>query len=243
MKRRTLLAAVGSGTVVSTGCLGSSDEIAADDPRDDADAPRAEAADGNPDTTCGAEETYETCGRLLISYGSFPSPVQCEIDAALEADGYTATGRFLLEDAMDAEHAYVRRDDATYEPSVSESDETDERTLSLVERERLTRRRVHELRVENATDDRRTIAITVDRAADGETVVDETLALDAGERETVAVSDVLGRYECTVSDDRGREETIDSRLGEYFQFDGLVVGDEFSLLESTADVAPCFWES
>ncbi|WP_440772153.1 hypothetical protein [Natronorubrum sp. DTA28] len=110
MKRRTLLAAVGSGTVVSTGCLGSSDDIVADEPRDDVDAPRAEAADGTPETTCDATGSYEMCGRLLISDDSFPNPVRCEIDAALEADGYTATGRFLLEDAMNVEHAYVRRD-------------------------------------------------------------------------------------------------------------------------------------
>ncbi|WP_440766689.1 hypothetical protein [Natronorubrum sp. DTA7] len=223
---------------MSAGCLGSSDEIAPGNSRDD-----TEAAVGTSDTACDATESYERCGRLRISYGSFPSPVQCEIDAALEADGYTATGRFLLEDAMDVEHAYVRRDDATYEASVSESDETDERTLFLVERERLTRRRVHGLRVENATDDRRTIAITIDRVADGEAVVDETLTLDAGERETVAVSDVLGRYGCVVSDDRGRKETIDSRLGESFQFDRLVVGEGFSVVESTADIAPCSWKS
>ncbi|WP_121743975.1 hypothetical protein [Natronorubrum halophilum] len=231
MKRRTLLATVGSGTVVSAGCLGNDIETDADD----SDTP-------SPSSACDADETYETCHHLIIPYASFPDPLQCEVDAALEANGYTATGRFLLEDAMDVEHAYVRRDDATYEPSVSESDETDERTLSLVERGRLTRRRVHELRVENATDERRTVAITIVREGDDETVVDETLALEAGDREKIAVSDVLGRYECSVSDDRVLEETVDSRLGEYVQFDALVVDEEFSLVESTADVAPCPWE-
>lgn len=231
MKRRTLLAAVGSGTVVSAGCLG-----------DDSETDTADSDTPSPSSACDADDTYETCRHLLISYASFPDPLQCEIDAALEADGYTASGGFLLEDAMDVDHAYVRRDDAAYEPTVTESDDGDERTLSLVERDRLTRRRVHELRVENATDDHRSVAITIVREDDGETVVDETLALEAGNREKIDVSDVLGRYECSVSDDRGLEETVDSRLGEYFQFDALVVDEELSLVESTADVAPCPWE-
>ncbi|MXV62902.1 hypothetical protein GS429_12655 [Natronorubrum sp. JWXQ-INN-674] len=239
MKRRTLLAAVGAGTVATAGCL--------DDSRGDSDGQNTNTnVTANAGATCDTDRTYETCSRLLISADSFPEPVRCEIDAALEESGYTTAGGFLLEGAMDVEHAYVRKNDTAYEPKITESasasDDDDERTLTLIEQDRPTRRRVHEMRIENATDDKRTVELAVVREDDDETAVDETLSLEAGERETVPVSDVLGRYEFEVSDDRGLEATLESRLGEYFQFDALVVDDDARVLESTADVAPCPWE-
>lgn len=240
MHRRTVLAAVGSSSAALAGCLadgalseGSETESEADDERtDDAET---NAGDG-PD--CHREEPLERCGRLIVSDDAFPAAVRCEIDAAFDAGAYDTDGDLLLERAMDVENAYVRRDGTAYEPNIVRDGEST--TLRFVEADELTLREPYEMSVANRADEDRTVTVSIGR--EGESVADRTLAVAAGDRERLEVSDVLGRYEIAVETDDGLAETFESRIGEYFRF-GLSTSEEnVTLSESTADVLPCQWD-
>ncbi|WP_306056441.1 hypothetical protein [Natronococcus wangiae] len=236
MNRRTLLAAVGSAALA--GCL-------TDGSLNDGSAPRTTGADDDPfeaEDDCSSDASYTRCGRLFVAFDSLPAPVQCEVEAALENGQYRTEDDLLIERAIDTDRTYVRKNDVAYQSTVTETDRG-ERLLEMVEPDHLTLRRVHELRVENVTDAERTLKLEIEREGDGATVVDETLALAAGDRESVPVSDVIGTYEVRATDDRGLEEAFESRLGELFQFDVLEVGDDPALIEASADVAPCSWET
>lgn len=80
------------------------------------------------------------------------------------------------------------------------------------------------------------------RTADEEIVLDDRIELPSDGREEREISAVLGRYEIRARDDCGVETTVESRIGEHFQFDSLSVSDDgVRIVESTADVAPCEW--
>lgn len=225
----SLLAAVGTTTLA--GCL------------TDGSAPGEAASDDDPsDATadCSTDASYDGCGRLFVAFDSLPAPARCEVDAALEDGRYTTEDDLHIEQAIDTDHAYVRRDDIAYRSDVTEANRG-ERVLEMVEPDQLTLRRTRELRVENRTDEERTLKLAIEREGDGETVADDTLELAAGDGESVPVSDVIDSYQVRATDDRGLEETFESRFGELFQFDILEVGDELALIESAVDVAPCTW--
>lgn len=236
MRRRTLLAAVGAGTLSVAGCLsGGSDG-------DETDAP--EPTDTPDPDGSGGDDTprYEACSREIIPSGQFPREIREEIDAALEG-GHTAD-RIHLGDAMDVDRSYVEADDAYYDPSIEPDGDRETLRLRVVEPKSLPRARP--VTVENARDGERTVTLEV-VAADGAELLAETRTLHPGAEVEFGRLTRVGTHELriTVVDGESIEtETTATATIDESHFDVLVVVDpeEVYVTGIVAELIRCRFE-
>ena len=173
MRRRTLVAAVGSGAIALSGCLfddsggdtgtetndsgGDSETETGDSDGDTEPSNETGQSDGEDPPEGSTDRRYEECPREVIPYEQSPAEIQAEIDAALE--GRYEDDRVFLREAMDTEASYVSVDERYYDPGVTEDGDEEVLTLELVEPKALPEARP--VNVEHALDGERTIALDV----------------------------------------------------------------------------------
>lgn len=210
MRRRTLVAAVGSGGIALSGCLfddsGRDTETETNDSEGDNEPSNETDQSGEEDPPEGStDRRYEECPREVIPYEQFPAEVQAEIDAAL--DGRYEDDRVFLREAMDTEASYVSIDEKYYDPGVTEDGDEEVLTLELVEPKALPEARP--VSVEHALDGERTIALDV-VAEDGGVLIDETRSLRSTSTVEYGETARVGIHEVRVSVEDS--EAIEGRL-------------------------------
>lgn len=235
MRRRTLLATVGTSTLSLAGCLSN----AATD--GDAETPTRTPTPTEPPTDPGGRR-YEECSREVIPYEQFPADVRAEIDSAL--DGRYEADRVYLREAMDVEESYVSVDEAYYDPAVTVEDGHEALELRHVEPKALPNPRP--VSVEHHRDGERTISVEV-VAEDGTVLVDRTRDLWPGGDVEFGRTRRVGshRLRVTVADgDEVEDETTDTVRIDESHFDVLVVvgEDEIELTGIVADLGVCRYD-
>ncbi len=255
MRRRTLVAAVGSGAIALSGCLfddsggdtgtetndsgGDSETETGDSDGDTEPSNETGQSDGEDPPEGSTDRRYEECPREVITYEQFPAEIQAEIDAALE--GRYEDDRVFLREAMDTEASYVSVDERYYDPGVTEDGDEEVLTLELVEPKALPEARP--VNVEHALDGERTIALDV-VAEDGTVLIDETRSLrststvEFGETARVGVHEVR----VSVEDSEAIEAELTGTLRiDESRFDRIVVvePDGLSVTGAVAELGTC----
>lgn len=235
MRRRTLLAAVGAGTLSLAGCLSN----AADGDTETRTPTRTPTSTESPTPTDPGGRRYEECSREVIPYEQFPEDVRAEIDAAL--DGRYEADRVYLREAMDVEESYVSVDDVYYDPAATVEDGRETLELRRVEPKALPDPRP--VRVEHHRDGERTVSVEV-VAEDGTVLVDRTRDLWPGGDVEFGRTRRVGthRLRVTVADgDDIEDETTDTVRIDESHFDVLVVvgEDTIELTGAVADLGVC----
>ncbi|MCU4973662.1 hypothetical protein OB955_13050 [Halobacteria archaeon AArc-m2/3/4] len=259
MKRRSLLAAIGSATAASNlaGCLADDSEWTPDAGGGDGDddgstetengPTNGSGSDGNGDESDdnSADRTDEQCDRTVVWYNELPADVAAEVDAALEDGAYETDGELYYAQAIDVEAVSLEVDDTYYAAEIEEEGET---TVFRLEETIPTKSAPEELAFRNATDDELTVSVTV-TPADGDEVLleEESIELDpdvtAYEGPRFPVTDEYGTYDVALETADGRSESLTWTI-EYVSFDGVVVledDDAFVAPEAVMEVAPCPW--
>lgn len=258
MKRRVLLAAVGSATAASSlaGCLADGSESATPDAGGDRDGDDSENENGTvngtgTETTDGetddetTDDTDERCDRDVVWYHELPADVAAEVDAALENGAYETDGELRYAQAIDVEAVSLEVDDTYYAAEIEERDGT---TTFRLEETTPAKSSSEELAFLNDTGDELTVSVTV-TPVDGDEVLleEDDIELDpettAYEGPRFPVTDEYGTYDVSVETDDGRSESLSWTI-EYVSFDGVVVledDDAFVVPEAVMEVAPCPW--
>lgn len=144
------------------------------------------------------EQTYDECSLSIIEIDQLPEPARKEVTTALSDGVYESNGSLVLEDVMDTDAAYLRREEEHYryyEPVIETEDGTT--TLRLTEAYPETN---ENLTVVNRADKQRTITLRL--VLNDETVFTDEFELDPFESDSYS-------YMVTVSDE------VDWRLGVY----------------------------
>lgn len=175
MNRRQLLA--GTGLSLSTslaGCL------------------------GNISTGSDGEQAYDECSLSIVGIDWLPEPAKKEATTALDDGIYESDDSLILDDVMNTDAAYLRREDEYYEyyePVIETEDGTT--TLRLTEAHPATN---ENLTVVNRADEQRTVTLRL--ILNDETVFADEFELDPFKSDSYS-------DEATVSDE------VDWRLGVY----------------------------
>ncbi len=237
MNRRTLLAATGvTATAPLAGCLDGDDNSESD--------PEQNGSEGNSTPEDGSEGTsenrkYEECHHVSIGYERLPDEIQREVDAAID-DGSYESETLRFDEAVDSDRSYVVLEDTPYDPVV-ETDGTS-RTLELHEDSvvRLPEPRAISVRNSDTRDHELRIEMV-----NGDTIIDETVAIEAGKERELEATDKFGTYELTVRSLTGHEDadSLRFRVGDA-SFDGLVdvSAERVFVTQEVADIGPCPWE-
>lgn len=233
MRRRTLLAAIGGGTLSLAGCLSGGSDGSGTDTPDPTDSP-------DPDDPGGSDvPRYEECPREVIPHEQFPGEIRDEIDAAL--GGSHTADRIHLGDAMDVDRSYVELDDTYYDPSIESDGAGETLRLRAVEPKSLPEPRP--VSVENARDGERTVTLEA-VADDGTELFAETRTLYTGSSIEYGRIARAGTHELriTVADGESveAETTVTADIDEY-HFDVVVVVDpeEIYVTGAVAELVEC----
>ena len=265
MKRRSLLAA--AGVVLTSGFAGcvSDDTVASDNGDDTNDengtsneadstdtntedgADSDDTTDNNDDATGGTDEPLpeyadqlEECSLVRLQYSSFPTEIQAEIDAALEAGTYESE-HLLLDRAVDTDQSYIIKNGTPYDPVVKSSGAT--KILELEAADAVHAPEPYRISIENDDDKEYTVELRVE-SAKGETKFDTTVTLSAGERmpsrETTAKE--FGTYTVTVELVGEETKKIDQfRIGDAYMnpVEVWISDGEVGVIQVVAELAPC----
>lgn len=232
MRRRTVLAAAGLGTLPLAGCLSTGDdETDPNTSNDDSETP-----------TESDDRQYVECSREVIPYDMFPAEIQAELDAAL--DGSYEADRVSLAEAMDVDASYISVGETYYDPSVTVDADRERLTLEPVEPKALPNPRP--VSVEQLRDGERTVTVTL-TAEDGTVLVDETRSLSPGGEVEFGETRRVGSHELRVTVMDGEEteaELVETVIVDESQFDVLVVveTDEVYVTGAVADLGICLFE-
>ncbi|WP_276254861.1 hypothetical protein [Halomontanus rarus] len=258
MKRRALLAAVGSATAASSlaGCLADRPESSTPDAGGDGDdiEDENETANGTDTDTDGEEtdddkttddSTYEQCDRDVVWYHELPAAVAAEADAALEDGAYETDGELHYAQAIDVEAVSLAVDDTYYAAEIEDDGET---TILRLEETTPTKSSSEELAFLNDTGDELTVSVTVTPSDSDEVLLEEDgIELDpettAYEGPRFPVTDEYGTYDVSLETADGRVDSSTWTIG-YSSYNGVLVleeDDAFVVSEAEMDLPPCPW--
>jgi hypothetical protein len=226
MRRRTLLA--GAAAAGLTGCLDAVGE-----------PPGADGRDGGT-TTDGRR--YEACPREVVPADMLPAAVRAEVDAALE--GRYEGDRVSLRETMHVESSYVSVDDRYYDPAVAVEGDQEVLTLERVQPKALPDPRP--VSVEHGFEGERTVTVEL-VAADGTTLVDETLDRWPGGETKFGETARVGTHEARVTVADGDavelEAAADVRVDEsHFDARLAVDPDGVEATAAVAELVPCQYD-
>lgn len=197
---------------------------------------------GNDGLDNPADRRYGECPREVIPYDQFPDDVQTEIDAALE--GRYQTDRVYLREAMDTAESYVAVHGDYYEATVTEEEDREVLTLSLVEPKVLPQERP--VKVRHDLGGRRTITLEL-VATDGTVLVDDTRELLPGAEVEFGRTNRVGTHDLRVTvadgddvvEELSRPATVNESL---FSVVAVVADDGITLTGAVAELGVCRYD-
>lgn len=241
MNRRTALATAGSTLVFAVaGCLGDGDDEVVGNGSETNSTEENGPTDGNGSEYSIEDRTYEECHLISIEYEWLPDDVKREVDAAIEEGRYESDG-LLLAEVIDPDRSYLVVDGIPYDPTVEVDD--GEWTLELHEDEVVRAPEPRLITVRNSADRDHEVRVEL---TGKETLVDETVSVDAGGKREIETTDEFGRYELTAHALTGHEgrDSFEFRVSDS-AFDGIieVTDTEIWVSQTVADVVPCSWDA
>lgn len=237
MKRRTILATMGITVGTSlVGCVQGNSSSESD--------PENTETEGNNSTENGSESstedrTYEECHLISIEYEWLPRDIKDEVDAALN-EGQYETDDLLFAEAVDPDRSYLIIDGTPYDPVVETDGGT--QTLELHEDDVVRTPKPRVISISNS--DNRDHEVHIELRGD-DTLVDETVTVNAGKKRKIEATDEFGTYELTARALTGHEDT------DSFKFiisdsttDGSieVTDNEIWITQAIAELEACSWD-
>ncbi len=236
MNRRTVLATTGTALAVPlVGCL-QADGTPENDSENNETEENTPTENGSESLT---DRTYQECHLVSIEYEWLPEDIRDEVDAALD-DGQYETDDLLFAQAVDPDRSYLVVDDTPYDPVVETHGDT--QILELHEDDVVRTPEPRIISIRNSDD--RDHELYIELIGD-DTLVAETVSINAGEEREIEATDEFGMYELTAQALTGHEDAdsfnfvvSDSTFHGYIR----VTNTEIWVTQAVAGIEACSWD-